>query len=379
MESIQQIKNRINSIIGTRQITQSMRLVSTVRMRAVRDRMRANAPFLDATVRMALEAAKEPDVFDHPYVRGLRAYGANGGDPAVDYGADGYGTDGYEADGYGADGERKRTGAKCVVVIGSDRGLCGGYNINVYREARALIHGLGEVRLITVGQKIKDFFAQRGQGGFEIIKSFTGISETPFFEDAEEIAKTALDLYNGGGADAIYTVHTRFVNMLTHVPAQTLLLPYGAAAGSYGGENEAAGPYGETGAAGADAGGTNGIGAGRDAGTGAGSSVGSGAETDASAAAGGRRVDALTRYEPDCADFLSQSTPFYIAAVLFGAILEASVCEQCSRTISMDTAVKNSDEMINTLTLRYNKARQNAITTELADIIGGTRALRQNP
>ena len=93
-------------------------------------------------------------------------------------------------------------------------------------------------------------------------------------------------------------------------------------------------------------------------------------------AASGPRSSTLTRYDPGAAEFLTLSTPFYLAASIYGAMLESSVCEQCARTMSMDTAVKNSDEMINSLSLRYNKARQNAITNELADIIGGTKALQ---
>ena len=341
MESIQELKSRINSIIGTRQITQSMRLVSTVRMRTVRDRMLSNATFLEETTRMALEAAMDPDAFDHPYVRGLKAHTRyNTGDNSEE-----------ENSGGGGCTPRSR---KCVVVIGADRGLCGGYNVNVYREARALIRRLGDVKLIIVGQKICDLFSQRSYSGADIEKTYTGISETPFFEDAEEIAATALRLYNSGATDAIYIVHTRFINMLTHMPTQTLLLPF-----KYNEEYvDAVGGQKDEGGENEDMNDANGNGV-----------------KDGEAAVV-RRIKPLTRYEPACADFLTLATPFYAAAVLFGAILESSVCEQCSRTISMDTAVKNSDEMIDALALKYNKARQNAITAELADIIGGTKALR---
>ena len=204
-----------------------------------------------------------------------------------------------------------------------------------------MLRMFSDARLITVGQKIKDFFSHPDRGAINIERSFTGISETPFFEDAEDIAKIALQLYDGGEVDAIYIVYTRFINMLTHLPTQTRLLPFRAIAGDDG------------------------------------KSPASGGDGDSDGEPGRQGIKSLINYEPSYADFLSQSTPFYLAAVLFGSILESSVCEQCSRTISMDTAVKNSDDMINALTLQYNKARQNAITTELADIIGGTRALRK--
>ena len=430
MESMQQLKNRIESIIGTRQITQSMRLVSTVRMRAARDRMLANATFQSETERMALEAASDPDVFDHPYVRGKKTKYTTNDNPNEKNSEAGSG----------------RGGRKCVIIIGADRGLCGGYNINVYKEARALLRKLDEVILITVGQKMKDYFAQReqgghgvygeqggqseqsgqgkyggyngqgvqseygeksgqrtqvghsgqrgqsvyggrgGQGGTIIAESYTGISETPFFEDAEAIAKIALDLYDSGEVDSIYLVHTRFINMLIHKPAQMLLLPYSEAAGKSGGGGRSD-SKGDGGGDSRDGGNDN---DGNDSGVNGSRNIGSSGTgaVSKSAAVGGdgnrpvtpaaayARYGALTRYEPRCADFLTHSTPFYIASALFGAILESSVCEQCSRTISMDTAVKNSDEMISALTLKYNKARQDAITVELADIIGGTKALK---
>jgi F-type H+-transporting ATPase subunit gamma len=314
MESIEQVKNRIESIAGTKQITQSMRLVSTARLKRVRDRMAANLPFLQAAARMAREAAAEPDAKKHRYVR-----------PA-----------------------REGSGA-CVIAIAADRGLCGGYNLNVCREARALMQETNAEKVIAVGRKAKEFFARRmrDEGGAE--KAFTGISETPFFEDAEQIAACALAWFNSGEIGSVYLVHTRFVNMLTLPPVRTRLLPIDTEMENNGSS------------IGANSGGESG--------------ANSGGESGANS--GGYSTKALISYEPDSAGFLDHSVQFYLSAAIFGAMLEASVCEQSARITGMDAAVKNSEDMIEDLTRAYNRARQGGITEELADIIGGASALRR--
>ena len=300
MESIEQVKNRIDSIAGTKQITQSMRLVSTARLQRVRGRMEGNRLFRQETARMVREAAAEHDVRKHRYVR-----------PAPE--------------GAGA----------CVIVVAADRGLCGGYNINVCREAGSLIQETGAAKVIAVGQKAKDYFRRRrGAGGVD--KAFVGVSETPFFEDAEEIASCALDWFERGEVGSIYLARTRFVNILTLPPECSLLLPVVATEAAGGGAGGAEGAGGD-----------------------------------------GPRLRRLARYEPEGGRLLDLAVPFYVASAVFGAMLEASVCEQSARIASMDSAVRNSEDMIETLTLQYNKARQSGITDELADIIGGAAALKK--
>ena len=346
MESIQQIKNRIESIAGTKQITRSMRLVSTVRLRRAKDRMLANAAFHEGMIRMVSEAAADPDVFNHRYLRQHAADAAY----------------------------------KCVIAVGGDRGLCGGYNVNVCKEARSLIRGLGKVRLITVGQKAHDYFARQNPGAQQMERAFTGISENPFLEDAEDIANAALKLYADGEADSIYLVYTKFVNMLSLIPTHIKLLPLDAAAMAGAASAASAAMAGAAGAAGAAAAvvttaapdGTT-VAAGDAS---AASTPSAASAANEPAPANTRRIKPLIRYEPGCAEMLDKSVPFYIAALIFGAMLESSVCEQSSRITSMDSAVRNSEEMIESLTLQYNRARQGDITGDLADIIGGTKALK---
>lgn len=281
MESIQAIRSRIQSIGSTRQITQSMRLVSTAKVQRCRGRMAESRPFLE---QMRLLVEELPAAFRdsrHPYLAGQEAGGA------------------------------------AVLVVSSDRGLCGGYNVNVCREALSLIERLGDARLIAVGTKANEFFRRRRRPAD---RSFTGVSETPFFEDAREIGGVALDWYGRREVGEVYLVYTRFQSLLAQVPAVRRLLPLQADST----EGKARAPM---------------------------------------------------RFESEENSFLELAVPFYVHSLIYGAMLESSACEQSARITSMDAAVKNSDEMIDSLTLLYNQARQGAITQEITEIVGGADAL----
>lgn len=282
MESLQAIKNRIQGIRSTRQITQSMRLVSTSKVQRARARMEANRPFLQECEKMLHMVAGTMQGTSGRYVR--------------------------------------RAGQQCaaVIVIGSDRGLCGGYNINVNKEASRLMKTIGEKRLVTVGTKTREYFRRRNNPPAE---AFTGMSEAPYFDDAVAITSCVLQWYNDGEVDAVYVVHTGFESMLKHNLLTKCILPLEIT------EEKRDGP------------------------------------------------SAIVRCEPEGEEMLRHTAAFYLATYLYGAILEASCCEQSARIASMDSAVKNADEMVETLTLRYNQARQGAITQEIIEIVGGANAV----
>lgn len=279
MESIQLIKNRISSIASTKQITQSMRLVSTAKVKKARNRMDANAPFLAQAKRLMHIAQQGMGGMSHPYLT------------------------------------PRTVQRSAVIFISSDRGLCGGYTINVGKEAVALATELEQVRLITVGTKAFDYCRRRRKD--DIARTFQGISENPFVADAADIAQVALDWFHSGEVDQIYLVSTHFENMLVQEPQRVRLLPLPAV--------EEDSPFLEC--------------------------------------------------EPGEAAYLEKVVPFYLTACIYGAMLESSVCEQSARITSMDSAVKNSSEMIDNLTLRYNQARQGAITQELIEIVSGAGAV----
>lgn len=282
MESLQAIKNRIQSIQSTRQITQSMRLVSTSKVQKARAHMEANRPFLRESSTLIEMIA---DSINSSANRYLRQAGS------------------------------KRA---AVIVVGGDRGLCGGYNTGVNKETSRLIGELGKVRLITIGGKPRDYFRRRSP---KPEQTFIGISENPFFDDAVEVVELALKWYDDGEVDQIHIVYTKFESMLKHDSYSKQLLPLEL-------------PVKEN-----------------------------------------RGPRSLVYCEPAGETILRHAIGFYLSAYLFGAILESSCCEQSSRIASMDSAVKNADEMVEMLTLRYNQARQSAITQEITEIVGGASSV----
>ncbi|MDR1438591.1 MAG: F0F1 ATP synthase subunit gamma [Clostridiales bacterium] len=467
MDSTQQIKSRICNISSTRQITQSMRLVASAKVKRAQARLAENRQFLGEAAQMVLACAASPEAAGHPYVsppagsarRGEAAGGASGGS-APGTGAPGTGTGagapgaaaGGNAPGAGgadaaggqhsaaasgaasataAPGTARRAAAPppAVLVACGDRGLCGGYNANLCRLAYGFVRELGDARVYTVGAKAREFFRRRRPAALQ--HSYTGISENPFFEDAEGIAALLLEEYRRGAVGAVYIVYTKFVHMLMQVPKVARLLPLdpgalaefgaGAKAGSDGagadagsdalsagmaaGSGIGAGSDPAIGAAAgsADASGANGsaagVGAGSAAGTGAAAGAGTGAGGSAPAprqsdpspsdagtadasppaprAGAGGKLRRLTRFEPSEPGLLDSAMPFYLSAAIFGAMLESSVCEQGARITGMDSAVRNSEDMIESLTITYNQARQGAITDELTEILSGARAVRK--
>jgi F-type H+-transporting ATPase subunit gamma len=207
------------------------------------------------------------------------------------------------------------------LIITGDRGLCGGYNLNIGKETMQLFksHAGVKEQIVVVGAKGNDYFRRRGKN---IIKKYTSMAESASFEDAAEIGKLLFDLYSSGEADEVYIAYTHFESILTHQPRTVKILPLG-------GE-----PGGET-------------------------------------ASGGEMI-----YDPDIHSFLEYAVPMYLNTVIYGAMVESNVCEQASRMTSMDAAARNAEEIIDDLTLVYNRKRQGAITQEITEIVSGANAIQ---
>ena len=278
MDSLIFIKNRINSIHSTRQITQSMRTVSTVKVQRARERMLQGRPCLEQARRLVQAAGAALPYGEHPLL---------------------------------APREGSRAAA---LVVSGDRGLCGGYNLNVCKALSALAKSHKELKIITVGSKAADYCAQRFRG--EVARNYTGISENPFYEDAEAIAAALMDWYKTGEADQVYVIYTQFKTMLSQRTTTAKLLPL---------EIEPA-------------------------------------------------EGAKTRFEIPPKEIFAHAVPFYVTAFIYGAILESAACEHSARIATMDSAVKNAGEMIDALTLLYHQARQGEITREIIEIVSGADA-----
>ena len=291
MASLKELKGRINSVKSTQKITKAKQMVAAAKLR------RAQA---------AAEAAR-------PYAERLSGVMASlagkvSGDSAPQLLA-----------GNGADQRH------LLVVVNTDKGLCGGLNANIVKaakaKARALIAEGKEVRFYLVGKKgrapIKRDFAERIEKHFD-----TSEVRTPGFEEAEAIADDLIGRFEQGEFDIAHLIYPVFRSALAQDPTVDQLIPV---------------PSPES-----------------DAGTGG---------------------DAVVDYEPGEEEILKELLPRYVKTQLFGSLLEREASEQGASMTAMDNATRNAGDLINKLTIQYNRSRQAAITTELIEIIAGAEAL----
>lgn len=209
-----------------------------------------------------------------------------------------------------------------VVVITSNRGLAGGYNANIARLIQSGRLEKEKVRLYTVGNKGAEALARKG---YEIAADYPEVIENPTFEDARQISARLLSDFSNGEIGEIYIAYTEFKNTVSHVPKLLKLLPI-----------DPAGMQAEEGTA-----------------------------------------DRLTlmNFEPDEEKVIGLLIPKYVTSILYGAFAAAVASENGARMQAMDSATNNAEEIINDLELKYNRARQGAITQELTEIIAGADAI----
>ena len=212
-----------------------------------------------------------------------------------------------------------------VIVATADRGLCGGFNTNIVRRARQLIDQLlrdgKDVKIFCIGRKGRDQL--RRLYGRHIIETveFTGVKRIAF-GNAADIGRKILEMYDSGGFDVATIVYSRFRSVVSQEPVAQRLIPAPVDAGE-------------------------------------------------KAAAGGTFYD----YEPDEAEILADLLPRNISVQVFRALLENAASEQGARMSAMDSATRNAGEVIDRLTLQYNRTRQAMITKELIEIISGAEAI----
>ncbi len=219
----------------------------------------------------------------------------------------------------------------CYVVITADRGLCGGYNSGVQRaaegEVKADILAGEDYTIIPVGKKAEGYFRFRG---YTLGKAFSGFSAQPSYEDAREIGEHVIDLFVSGQVDRVELVYTRFISAGSQEVVLRPLVPLSA--------DTVAGGDGK-------AGGTDGAGGGD------------------------------YEFEPDPETILDTLLPRYVEARVYAALLNAAASEHAYRQRAMKSATDNADELIKSLSRIMNRARQDSITTEIMEIVGGAEAL----
>ena len=294
MATLRDIKNRIKSVQSTRQITSTMEMVATAKLKRAQNRIESARPYAMSMAEML--------------GRVVQATGDNVKHPLLEVRED-----------------RKRA---CVIAVVSDRGFAGAFNSNIIRMTERLVADLTaqgvEVELITSGKKLLAYFRYRG---VEPAVSLVGMSDKPRYKDARQVAERVIGEYESGAADAVYLLYNRFRNVADQVPEMQQLLPIDH-------------------------------------------------ETLVAAEEDAERRGGTSEYlfEPSSEGVLANLLPSYVEALVYRAMLESAAAEQGARRTAMKSATDNASEMITSLTRSYNRARQDAISTEIAEIVGGAAA-----
>ena len=212
----------------------------------------------------------------------------------------------------------KTSGKTAVIVITSNRGLAGGYNNNIIKLVTGLEIPKDDIVLYTVGSKGRESLARRG---YEVKADYSDIVENPEYSDASIISRELLKSFEAGAIPEIYLAYTFFKNTVSHEPRLIQLLPV---------------------------------------------------EMDKEVV---ENDNIPMNYEPEEEEALDMIIPKYITSIVYGALMQAVASENGARMQAMDSATSNAEEMIDSLSLLYNRARQGSITQELTEIIAGAEAI----
>ncbi len=287
MAAGKEIKTQIASIQGTRKITSAMEMVAASKMRKAQDRMQESRPYARIIRSVIQHLAKSNPEYKHLYLQQR---------------------------------EVKRVG---FIVVATDRGLCGGLNINAFKSALAKMKGFKEsnieIDICALGSKSVGFFKTFGGN---VIAAKSGLGDKPEAAELIGTVKVMLDAYDEGKLDMLYVVSNNFVNTMTQQPQVEQILPLKA-------------------------------------------------EDD---------DDRLNHhwdyiYEPDARELLDGLLVRYIESLVYQAVVENNACEQAARMLAMKNATDNAGDLIDELQMVYNKARQAAITQEISEIVSGAAAV----
>lgn len=283
MASMRDIKRRKSSIQSTQQITKAMKLVSTVKLQKAKNRAEETNPYFNHMYQTVVSMLQRSGTIMHPYLK--------------------------------AGASQK----KAIVVITSNRGLAGGYNSNVVKLVTESGFPKEDVKIYAIGSKGKETLERRG---YEIAADYSGVMESPAYEDAAAVCSQVLQDFGAGEIGEIYLAYTHFKNTVSHEPTLMKLLPI---------------------------------------------------EIDEEEITEDSKI--LMNYEPNDEEALDMIIPKYITSLFYGALVEAAASENGARMQAMDAATSNAEDMISDLSLKYNRARQGSITQELTEIIAGASAI----
>ena len=289
MAGAKEIKTKIASVQSTQKITKAMEMVATSKMRKTQDRMAASRPYSETIRNVISHVSKASIGYKHPFL---------------------------------VEREVKKVG---VLLVSTDRGMCGGLNINLFKTAITQIRDWKQqnidVELGVIGSKGISFFRSLG---LNIRSQLSGLGDNPDLEQLIGIANSMFDAYRNGEIDAIYIAYNNFINTMSQKPVMQQLVPLPAM------ENDAL------------------------------------SETQTT-------WDYL--YEPEPKVLLDSLLVRYLESQVYQAVVDNLASEQAARMVAMKAATDNAGNLINDLRLVYNKARQASITNELNEIVAGAAAI----
>ena len=286
MASGKEIRTKIKSVKNTQKITRAMEKVAMSKMRRATERMAHARPYAEAIRRTIGHVAQATAEYKHPFMVGREAKNV------------------------------------AFIVVSSDRGLCGGLNMNTFRATVRAVREWkdkgADAQFAVVGSKAQAFFKRVGG---KLMASATHLGDKPHLEQLLGVIKVATDAYRNGEVDRVMLVSSMFVNTMTQKPEIRQLLPLEPV-----------------------------------------------------------KSDGLLQhwdyiYEPDAVELLDAVLLRYIEAQVYQAVIENVACEQSARMVAMKSASDNAGKIISQLQLAYNKARQASITKELSEIVGGAAAV----
>jgi F-type H+-transporting ATPase subunit gamma len=286
MSGAKEIRSKIASIKSTQKITKAMQMVAASKMRRAQERMQATRPYAEKIQNVISHLAHAHPEYHHPFL---------------------------------AEREIGRVG---VIIVSTDRGLCGGLNINLFKQVITAMkrwHSDGvEIDLTLIGSKSNTFFKRLGGN---VVATATGLGDAPSITELIGTVKVMLDAYAEARIDRLYVAYNKFINTMSQQPVLELLIPV------QGGEDK---------------------------------------ELES-------HWDYI--YEPDSKPVMDALMIRYIESLVYQGVVDNLACEQAARMVAMKSATDNAGNLIDELQLVYNKARQAAITQEISEIVGGAAAV----
>jgi len=294
MAAGKEIRGKIKSVENTKKITKAMEMVAASKMRKAQERMRSARPYSEKVRNIAANLGKANPEYTHAFMK----------------------TNDVKAAG--------------VIVVSTDKGLCGGLNTNVLRAVTQKLRELqgagSSVQTVAIGNKGLGFLNRIGA---QVVSHVTQLGDTPHLERLIGPVKVLLDQYAEGKLSAVYISYTKFINTMRQEPVVEQLLPLSAAK----------------------------------------------MEAESKASAGGAEHGWDYIYEPDAQTVIDDLLLRYVEALVYQAVAENMASEQSARMVAMKAATDNAGNLIGELKLVYNKTRQAAITKELSEIVSGAAAV----